>query len=364
MDNTKQSRILIVDDTPENIDVMGEILKPYYRRSVALNGEKALKIAGSDNRPDLILLDIMMPGIDGYEVCRRLKENHDTREIPVIFVTAKGATYDEALGFEVGAVDYITKPVSPPLVLTRVKAQLELSEARHFLQNQNRILEEKVAERTKDILLTQDITIQALASLAETRDNETGMHIRRTQKYVRLLAENLASNPHFAGSLDDATIMLLYKSAPLHDIGKVGIPDSILLKPGKLTDAEFEIMKNHSQYGYDALLRAEESVGDRSTISFLKIAGEITLSHHEKWNGSGYPNGIAGDEIPISARLMAIADVYDALVTKRVYKPAFTHEKAVGIIREERGTHFDPDIVDAFLELNQSFNDIAVRFSD
>lgn len=226
------------------------------------------------------------------------------------------------------------------------------------------ITERKHAERMKGIQLTQDVTVQAMASLAEIRDPETGLHIRRTQKYVRILAEKLAKNPKFSNQLDDASVLLIHKSAPLHDIGKVGIPDSILLKPGKLTDAEFDIMKKHSIYGYDALLQAEESLSDQTSTSFLQTAREIARSHHEKWNGSGYPEGLKGNEIPLPARLMAIADVYDALVSKRVYKSGFSHEKAVAIIREESGAHFDPDIVDAFLELKDEFREIALKYAD
>jgi len=364
MVDSDQLKVLIVDDTPENIDVLGEILRPYYKRSVALNGEKALQIAGSESPPDLVLLDIMMPGIDGYEVCRRLKEDKRTHDIPVIFVTAKGEVDDETTGFELGAVDYITKPVSPPLVPARVRAHLELATARKALKNQNTILENMVDERTREIQITQDVTIEALASLAETRDNETGSHIRRTQNYVKALAEELVTHVRFSAYLDDAEIALLYKSAPLHDIGKVGVPDSILLKPGKLSDEEFETMKEHALYGRDALLRAEAALGDKASSSFLKLAREIAYSHHEKWDGSGYPEGMVGDAIPIAARFMAVADVYDALISRRVYKPPFSHEKAVDIIREGRGSHFDPDIVDAFLEIHESFRGIAIEYAD
>ena len=357
-------KVLIVDDTPENIDVLGEILKPYYKCSVALDGEKALAIARSDSPPDLVFLDVMMPGMDGYEVCRRLKDGADTREIPVIFVTAKSEEQDETRGFELGAVDYITKPVSPPLVLARAKAHLDLAIATRALQHQNVILEEKVVQRTREIQITQDVTIQALASLAETRDNETGCHIRRTQNYVRELAQTLTTHVRFSRDLDDATIDLLYKSAPLHDIGKVGIPDSILLKPGKLTEEEFETMKEHARYGRDALLRAESSLADSESTSFLKMAREIAYAHHEKWDGSGYPQGLAGDAIPVAARLMALADVYDALISKRVYKPAFSHKKAVAIIEEGKGSHFDPDVVVGFLEIQESFRQIAITFAD
>ena len=364
MADSEQLKVLIVDDTPENIDVLGEILRPHYKRSVALDGEKALKIARSDSPPDLVLLDIMMPGIDGYEVCRRLKEDKRTCDIPVIFVTAKGEVDDETMGFDLGAVDYITKPVSPPLVLARVRAHLELAMAKKALQNQNAVLEEMVEERTREIQVTQDVTIEALASLAETRDNETGSHIRRTQNYVRALAEELVTHVRFSTYLDDSEIDLLYKSAPLHDIGKVGVPDSILLKPGKLSEEEFETMKEHARYGRDALQRAEEALGDKASSSFLKLAREIAYCHHEKWDGSGYPEGTVGDAIPIAARFMAVADVYDALISRRCYKPPFSHARAVDIIREGRGSHFDPDIVDAFLEIHEAFRKIAIKYAD
>jgi len=249
-----EQKILIVDDIPENIEVLGGILKPYYKRSVALNGEKALKIATSNSPPDLILLDVMMPDMDGYEVCSRLKAHVNAKDIPVIFVTSRSEVADETKGFEVGAVDYITKPVCPSIVLSRVKTHLELNLAREVLANQNEILEKKVLERTRDLALTQDVTIHTLASLAETRDNETGRHIMRTQRYIRVLAEHLVTHVRFSYFLDDETIDLLFKSAPLHDIGKVGVPDRILLKPGRLTEEEFNEMKKHAPYGRDAIL--------------------------------------------------------------------------------------------------------------
>ena len=365
MDNrAPQQKILIVDDIPENIDVLGEILKPYYKRCVALDGEKALNVATSNTPPDLILLDVMMPKMDGHEVCRRIKADEKTKHIPVIFVTTESEVADEARGFELGAVDYITKPVSPPLVLARVKTHLDLKLAREALENQNAILEQKVRERTEDLSLTQDVTIQCLASLAETRDNETGGHIMRAQRYVRSLAENLVTHVKFSRFLDEETIDLLFKSAPLHDIGKVGVPDSILLKPGKLTEEEFEEMKKHAIYGRDAILKAEELFGGKVSSSFLRVAREIIYSHHEKWDGSGYPEGLSGDDICISGRLMAVADVYDALISKRVYKPPLPHEEAVNIIAAERGKHFDPDILDTFLELEEDFRQIALEFAD
>lgn len=355
--------ILIVDDEPFNINVLMESLKPQYRLLAARNGEQALVRAQSDQKPDLILLDVMMPLMDGYEVCRRLQQDETTRDIPVIFVSAMNEETDETQGLEIGAVDYITKPISPPIVRARVRTQLALSRARRALANQNSLLEKLVQERTQSLQTTQDITILALASLAETRDNETGNHIRRTQNYVKALALELRKEPDFAAQLPDDVIDLLYKSAPLHDIGKVGVPDHVLLKPGRLTPEEFEIMKNHPRYGRDAILRAEAYLGDKDT-SFLRYAREIAYTHHEKWDGTGYPEGLAGDAIPLSGRLMAVADVYDALISARVYKPAFSHEKAVELIVAGHGRQFDPRIVDAFLRIAVEFQAIALRFSD
>ncbi len=361
-DLTKKQTILIVDDTPDNLLLMNGLLKDIYHTKVANNGERALKMACTAPVPDLILLDIMMPGIDGYEVCRRLKADPATADIPVIFLTAMTHVEDEQKGFSVGGADYITKPISLPIVEARVRTHLQNKLARDFLKDQNSFLEQEVGKRVAEIATIQDVTIMAMASLAETRDNETGAHIRRTQNYVRRLAQALRNHPRFCDYLNDEVIELLYKSAPLHDIGKVGIPDAILLKPGKLTDEEFEIMKTHTTLGRDAILVAEKLLS--APNSFLRFAREIAYCHQEKWNGSGYPQGLAGDAIPISARLMALADVYDALISKRVYKPAFSHEKAVGIIEEGRNTHFDPDVVDAFLAIAEDFRDIATRFSD
>ncbi|MBT4521508.1 MAG: two-component system response regulator [Halieaceae bacterium] len=357
----ENQRILIVDDTPENIDVLIEVLSD-YKRSVATSGEKALRIARSENPPDLILLDIMMPGMDGYEVCQRLKSDEKTKAIPIIFLTAMVDEESETKGLEMGAVDYITKPISPPIVLERVKNHLLLKIARESLENQNVILEERVKERTKELALTQDVIIFSMAVVAEYRDPETGAHIRRTQNYLRALADQLRENQKYADDLNDSSIDLLFKSAPLHDIGKVGVPDSILMKPGKLSDEEFDEMKKHTTYGRDAIVAAEQMLGDEST--FLEYAREIAYSHQEKWDGSGYPEGIMGDAIPVSARLMAVADVYDALISKRVYKPGFTHKKAVEIISKGKGTHFDPDMVDAFLEVEDEFRNIALEFGD
>lgn len=349
--------ILIVDDTPENIDVLNTVLKTSYRIKAATSGEQGLRLAKSRPMPDLILLDIMMPDLDGYEVCRRLKAESATRRIPVIFITTQGTIEDEYKGFERGCVDYITKPVSPPIVKSRVATQLALFD-------QNRALANKVTQRTKEIYFTQDIMILGLATLAEYRDNETGGHIMRTKNYIRLLGRYMSSRPSDTPRLDRETVNLLEKSAPLHDIGKVGVRDSILQKPGKLTPEEFREMKLHTICGYEALSRPLKILGLDIEDSFLNFAREISLSHHEKWDGSGYPQGLKGHEIPFSARLMAIADVYDALISKRVYKPPLPHAKAVAIIEQEAGAHFDPDIAAAFLTIEKEFREIALHYAD
>ena len=358
----KKPTILVVDDTPDNLMLMHSLLKADYRVKVANGGEKALKIVHSDVPPDLILLDIMMPDMDGYEVCRQLKNNPASRDIPVIFLTAKAEIEDERKGLELGAVDYITKPISPPIVLARVKTQLTLKAAADFLRDKNDFLEQEVTRRTREVAAIQDVTILTMASLAETRDSDTGNHIRRTQHYVMAIAKKLQNHPRFSVFLTNATINLLYKSAPLHDIGKVGIPDRILLKPGKFEPYEFEIMKRHTILGRDAIEHAEQTLGVQ--VEFLKFAKEIAMSHQEKWDGSGYPEGLVGEAIPISARFMALADVYDALISRRVYKEGMSHEAAVLIITEGRGSHFDPDVVDAFLEIKDDFQAIAKRYAD
>ena len=353
--------ILVVDDTPDNLTLMSGLLRDRYKVKVANSGTKALQLV-RDQQPDLILLDIMMPDMDGYDVIRELKALPSARHIPVIFLTAKSEIEDERFGLELGAVDYITKPISPPVVLARVHTHLQLKLAADFLRDQNCYLEAEVARRTGEVQAIQDVTIMAMASLAETRDNDTGFHIRRTQHYVRVLAEALRKLPKYQEVLTDKVIELLFKSAPLHDIGKVGIPDRILLKPGKLTDDEFQQMKTHTLLGVEAIERAEQELG--MPVEFLHYAKEIARSHQEKWNGSGYPDGLAGDAIPLSARLMALADVYDALISARVYKPAFPHAQAREMILAERGQHFDPDVVDAFIAQEEQFIAIAQRWAD
>jgi len=362
LDFAEKKTVLVVDDTPDNLSLMSSLLKDDYKVKVANGGEKALKIAATNPQPDLILLDIMMPGMDGYEVCQHLKSDPATRDIPVIFLTAKAEVEDEKKGLELGAVDYITKPISPPIVMARVATQLSLKASADFLRDKADYLEIEVGKRTREVMAIQDVTILAMASLAETRDSDTGNHIRRTQYYVKALAEKLKTHPRFASYLTDQTIGMLFKSAPLHDIGKVGIPDRILLKPGKFEPEEFEIMKTHAALGRDAIQSAEDQLGMK--VDFLTMAKEIAFGHQEKWDGRGYPKGVAGDAIPVSARLMAVADVYDALISRRVYKESMPHDKAVQIIAASKGSHFDPDIVDAFMELQDEFKAIATRFAD
>ncbi|UCD82752.1 MAG: response regulator [Desulfobacterales bacterium] len=350
----REEKILLVDDNTTNLQLLHETLDGLgYKLLAAKNGQTALEIADKA-RPSLILLDIMMPEMDGYEVCRRLKSNERTSQIPVIFITALADEEDEAKGLGLGAVDYITKPINPELVRVRVRNHLALKRHQDHLEN-------LVEERTRRLALTQAVTIESLATLAEYRDPETGGHIKRTQNYVKALAVKLKDHPRFRDVLQDDTIELIYLSAPLHDLGKVGVRDNVLLKAGRLTDEEFEEMKKHTIYGEEALRITEQKLaGD----SFLHFAREIAFTHQEKWDGSGYPQGLKGDDIPISGRLMALADVYDALISKRVYKPPFPHEKAVEIIVEGKGKHFDPDIVDAFLELEDTFRNIALTFAD
>jgi putative two-component system response regulator len=354
--------ILVVDDMPENLGILFELLRPTYRVLGAISGGEALRVAAEEPQPDLILLDVVMPGMGGHELFRHLRANPLTRDIPVIFVTAMDHMEDEMRGLELGAVDYITKPLRPPVVLARIHTQIELKKARDLLRNQNAVLEAEVARRMAENDLTQLVSIRALAHLAEMRDPETGNHIHRTQRYVRTLALRLQDNRRFRDFLTDRNIDLLTRSAPLHDIGKVGIPDHILQKPGKLTPAEWEIMKTHAKLGSDAIEQAEEDA--ETPVDFLILAKEIAHWHHERWDGAGYPDGLAGEEVPTSARLMALADVFDALISPRIYKRPIALHDARDIIVADRGRHFDPDIVDAFLADFGEFAAIAERHRD
>jgi putative two-component system response regulator len=355
LDFSEKRSVLVVDDTPENLAVIGGILREHYKVRVAPSGERALLIAFSDSPPDLVLLDIMMPEMDGYEVLRRMQSDPRTVGIPVLFVTAKDQEQDEQQGLDLGAVDYVTKPVSPAILLARVRNHLLLKEARDFIKDENRVL-------ARQLGTLQNVAIHAFASLAETRDDETVNHIQRMQNYVKALATKLKDHPRFSPNLTDEVIDLIYRSTVLHDIGKVGIPDRVLLKTGPLDEEEFEIMKTHTTIGRDAIARAQAVLG--GDTEFLNYAKEIAYSHQEKWDGSGYPEGLRGEAIPVSARLVALADVYDILISRRPHKPPIPHAEAVQIVAAARDTHFDPDIVNAFVELQQEFQDIAKRYPD
>jgi len=370
----RQKVILIVDDTPANLDVLVEVLSPLYKVLGATSGARALEIASSVEVLDLILLDVMMPEMDGYEVLRRLQQMPEVAHIPVIFITALSSGHDEERGLELGAVDYVSKPFNPAIVLARIKVHLDLKATRDQLSRINDDLEQEVARRMRENLLIQELNIRALACVAEARDNETGNHITRTSAYVEQLALELSAHERFRSALNPQQINIMVKAAPLHDIGKVGIPDAILLKPGPLTVEEFTVMKTHPAIGADAISRAMEQAasgdmrevadGSPGAFGFLQVAREIVVGHHERWDGTGYPAGLAGDAIPVSARLMALADVYDALRSARVYKAAMSHDKACSIIRQGRTTHFDPAVVDAFEARNETFAAIASKFAD
>ena len=368
------ARILIVDDDPVVSGILGAAMANAGYDVTEMNSGEAALVAldglSAQSLPDIIFLDIeMWEGIDGFETCRRIKANPVTRDIPVIFLTGRREPAYEQLGFAIGAVDYISKPTSTPVLLARVRLHLMLRAAAHVLDERNNYLEQEVARRTdelrsnmEELRISQEVTMVALASLAETRDNETGNHIFRTQHYVLALANHLRGHERFRAALDDAAIDRLFKAAPLHDAGKVGIPDRILLKPDRLDAQEFEVMKTHTTIGRDAIAKAQRRLGVR--VPLLETAMEIAHSHQEKWDGSGYPQGLAGDAIPLSARLMAVADVYDALISRRIYKPAMPHAQARAIIAAGRGQHFDPDVVDAFLAMEAEFQEIALRYAD
>jgi putative two-component system response regulator len=356
--------ILIVDDSQANIRIIGDILASRYQVRAANSGDKALKIANKTPAPDLILLDVQMPDMDGYAVLNELRANQITADIPVIFVTAMDEVDDEEFGLSLGAVDYITKPVRPAILLARLRTHLELKSARDHLKSQNLDLESEVERRVQESNLIRDISMKALSSLAKTRDNETGNHILRTQGYVDVLARYLASKPAYAEQLDARQIEFMVKAALLHDIGKVGIPDAILLKPAKLTPEEFAIMKTHARLGADALRSCTAELDVHGELDFLNMAIEIANYHHEHWDGSGYPEGLSGESIPLSGRLMALADVFDALISKRVYKPAFSYDEAIRIIREGSGSHFDPAVVEAFDAMKDRFIEIAEKYRD
>lgn len=328
MAETDKATLLLVDDEPVNLRVLKQVLKDDYRLVFAKNGQEALRLA-TEKQPDLILLDIMMPDMTGIEVCTRLKQDASCQRIPVIFVTALNDQADEAAGLDAGAVDYITKPISPPVVKARVKTHLSLVQA-------------------DELRRTRLQVIQRLGRAAEYKDNETGMHVMRMSHYSHVLAKAIGMNDYDADQLLNA--------APMHDIGKIGIPDAIMLKPGKLTAEEFATMKKHPQIGAEIL-------GDDES-DLIALAKVVSLTHHEKWDGSGYPYGLKGEDIPLVGRIVAIADVFDALTSKRPYKDAWPVEEAVAFLNEQKGRHFDPELVDCFIDNLEQILSIKGRFLD
>jgi len=333
--------VLVVDDTPGNIDILKGILAPAYRVKVASGGARALEIAAQDEAPDLILLDIMMPGMDGYEVIRRLKAEPRTRDIPVLFITAKESPEDEQKGFDLGCVDYITKPISAPRVRARVRTHLAL-------HDQNRALEAAVRERTLELQETRLEIIQRLGRAAEYKDNETGMHVMRMSHASRIIALELG--------LPAPEAEILLQASPMHDIGKIGIPDRVLLKPGKLDPDEWAIMRTHPDIGHGII--------GSHTSPLLRMAAEVALTHHERWDGTGYPRGLAGEAIPLPGRIVAVADVFDALTSVRPYKPAWPVEAAVAQLIRGSGSHFEPRVVEAFLARLPDILAVTAAFGD
>jgi putative two-component system response regulator len=356
-----QATVLVVDDTPANLTLMAQVLRPHWRVQLAVSADKALALA-SQAPPDLVLLDIMMPGVDGYEVCRRLKSDGRTRDVPVVFLTALSGAADETAAFDAGAADFVTKPFNSVTLLSRVRTHLSLKLAQDRLKGRNADLSGELHRRRREVDALRDTTLFVMVALAEFRDGDTGAHIQRTQAYVRVLAAWLAAQGRVPW-LTPQDIEALARSAPLHDIGKVAIPDQILLKPGRLSAEEWAVMKTHTTAGAELLQRAVDRLGDDAGV-LLRYGWQIARHHHERWDGSGYPDGLAGAAIPLAARLMAVADVYDALISRRPYKDPMPHEQAVEFISAGSGTQFDPQVVAALLACQPEMRAIAEQFHD
>jgi len=353
--NQKCKTIMIVDDTPANLTLLQEILQSQgYRVLVFTRGPMALK-AAEKNPPDLILLDINMPEMDGFEVCRNLKRNEILKDIPVIFISALNAASEKVKAFHEGGVDFVTKPFHFEEIRARVETHLRLDQMKKDIERHNHYLEDIIEEKILEVGSSQIATIHALSALTESRDVDTGGHIGRTSLFCKILSEHLRKSSDYSKDLNNQFVENVFHAAPLHDIGKVGIPDSILLKPGLLSLEEFEIMKSHVIIGAKTLKAVLEKYPHNK---FIVTGIEITRSHHEKWNGKGYPDRLAGSAIPLSARIMAVSDVYDSLRSERPYKEAFNHEKSYDIIMKGAGEDFDPVVAEAFKECNKEFADI------
>jgi putative two-component system response regulator len=356
--SANKGTVMVVDDNPANLTLMERMLRSrgYEVRSFP-RGRMAL-LAAAEEPPDLILLDINMPEMNGYEVCNRLKSDPRVSGIPVIFLSAMNDSEDKLLGFRAGGVDYVSKPFQFEEVQARVDAHVRLRRLQQEVESDNRHLHELVDLQVKQIADSQMETIFAVAKLAEARDDETAMHLERVQAYCRLLATGLSAHPRYRSTVGSAWIGNIYHASPLHDIGKVAIPDQILLKPGKLTTEEFEIMKTHTVVGAQTLRTVHERYPDNA---FIAMGIDVARSHHEWWDGAGYPDGHAGEDIPLSARIVAVADCYDAIRSRRRYKPAVPHEETCAIILGESGKHFDPGVMAVFTELADTFREVSER---
>ncbi|MEM1212357.1 MAG: HD domain-containing phosphohydrolase [Planctomycetota bacterium] len=362
-----QNLILIVDDDEMNRAIAEECLDGFYPTVTACNGLEAIE-AVKQHAPSLVMLDIMMPEMDGYTACKAIKESPFGDTTQVILVSARASTEERLQGYEAGADDYLTKPFEPDELLAKIQVQLrlrktlfQLARTRTQVALENDTLEAHVAEQEKELTDTRDLVVFALARLAESRDPETGHHLARIRNYCQVLASHLQHHGPYTDQIDENCADAMYKASPLHDIGKVGVPDAILLKPGPLTESEFDVMKTHCEIGAEAL---REVAAQHQGSHFLDLAIEIAQSHHEKFDGTGYPNGLAGQDIPLSARITAVADVFDALTTRRVYKDAFSVERARNIIQSDSGTHFDPAVVEAFEACFGEFLAIRQRLDD
>jgi putative two-component system response regulator len=351
-------KVLIVDDSKADVMMIENMLEG-YDLLIAYDGIEAMECIDKNPDIEIMILDINMPRMNGFEVLEAIRNHPEHKKIATLILTNYDEIDNEIRGLELGALDYIRKPLNIRSIRKRIELHSNLRNVRKALEQHNLMLENTVAERTKEFNMTRDVTIHAMVGLLEVRDIESGNHTKRTQWMMRALCDQLRNKEMYHAILTDAYINELFSTAPLHDIGKMGIPDSILLKPGKLTSEEFEIMKKHTTYGVNAL----KSEGNEITsLSFIRTASEIIGTHHEKFDGSGYPKGLVGKDIPLSGRLMAIIDVFDALVSVRVYKPAYSHEEALDIIAKESGTHFDPGIVEAFFEIEKDIKSINNRF--
>lgn len=341
LQDVQKPTVLLADDSPHNIELLSRVLGADYRLKVATSGERALEIVYSDEPPDLILLDVLMPDLSGHEVCRRIKANPDRRRIPVIFVTAMTSVDDESLGLAIGAVDYISRPFSPALVQARVRTHIAL-------HDQARELERMVAQRTAELVATRQQIIRRLGRAAEFRDNETGNHVVRISHICRLVGGQAGLGP--------AALQLLFQTAALHDLGKIGIPDHILLKPGPLTPEERAVMQQHPQIGADIIGKHDNEL--------LACARTVALTHHERWDGTGYPRGLKGEQIPLVGRIVALADVFDALMSRRPYKEPFGVARSLEIMESQRGTHFDPALLDCFFAQQHDILQIMAQYAD